>query len=630
MPPPTASTDAPADALLRIASLPELRAAVARRGAGLSMAEARSAAERARQLCPRPQTLRLAVVHTYTSELLDPWLDCFAALQGLELAVFHAPYGLDMRQAQAQSALVAHGPDVTLLLLQRNDLNPALRLPVTAHASSERDRLLSETLQHLQQVVTAFHAQAVGQLVVSLLPEPRPPTLGLYDAQAENSERAWWDQLEVMIRAWLQKDMASCSWLDMADVQAEVGRRRFFDLRYWYASRYPFTPEAACEVARRVVAIGALRRMPRAKVIVLDADNTLWGGVVGEDGLDGIALGPDYPGNAFLAFQRRLLDFQQRGFLLAMCSKNNAADVDEVLQRHPHAILRQEHFAAMRVNWESKPDNLVSMAAELNLGLDSFVFVDDSDHECAAVRHRLPEVEVVQVPSRAVEVPSCLDHVTRLELLSLTAEDREKTAMYSRERERRAFIDGAASASGSSADYLQRLQMRMQVTLAPAQHVTRLAQLTQKTNQFNLTTRRLDEQRLRDLIASPDVLVADFSLADVFGNSGIVGLAVVQVPAGRPAEVDLFLMSCRVIGRCAGEAFLQAVLRELQARGVEHVLADYLPTAKNGLVRDFWRDQAFTQRPDGRWQRSLLAEPPLPASAFPIAVEWVPECVATH
>ncbi|MBK9685534.1 MAG: HAD-IIIC family phosphatase [Betaproteobacteria bacterium] len=170
---------------------------------------------------------------------------------------------------------------------------------------------------------------------MSLLPEPRPPTLGLYDAQAENSERAWWDQLEVMIRAWLQKDMASCSWLDMADVQAEVGRRRFFDLRYWYASRYPFTPEAACEVARRVVAIGALRRMPRAKVIVLDADNTLWGGVVGEDGLDGIALGPDYPGNAFLAFQRRLLDFQQRGFLLAMCSKNNAADVDEVLQRHP-------------------------------------------------------------------------------------------------------------------------------------------------------------------------------------------------------------------------------------------------------------------------------------------------------
>ncbi|MBK9685535.1 MAG: hypothetical protein IPO59_20430 [Betaproteobacteria bacterium] len=284
----------------------------------------------------------------------------------------------------------------------------------------------------------------------------------------------------------------------------------------------------------------------------------------------------------------------------------------------------------MRVNWESKPDNLVSMAAELNLGLDSFVFVDDSDHECAAVRHRLPEVEVVQVPSRAVEVPSCLDHVTRLELLSLTAEDREKTAMYSRERERRAFIDGAASASGSSADYLQRLQMRMQVTLAPAQHVTRLAQLTQKTNQFNLTTRRLDEQRLRDLIASPDVLVADFSLADVFGNSGIVGLAVVQVPAGRPAEVDLFLMSCRVIARCAGEAFLQAVLRELQARGVEHVLADYLPTAKNGLVRDFWRDQAFTLRPDGRWQRSLLAEPPLPASAFPIAFEWVPECVATH
>jgi len=623
-----ATADSPIDAFARANSLPELRAAVARRGGALSLAESRVATDHARRLCAEPQTLRVAIVHTYTSELLEPWLECFAALHGLALSLFHAPYGLDLQQASAESALVAHAPEITLLLLQRNDLHPGLSRPVTAYEASEREQLHAAALKQLQQVVTAFRAQSVGQLVVTLLPEPRRPTLGMYDAQAANSERMWWEQLEAEIRSWLQREVTSCTWLDMAEVQAELGRARFFDLRYWYSSRYPFTAEASCEFARRVVAIGAVLKLPRAKVIVLDADNTLWGGVVGEDGLDGIALGPDYPGNAFVAFQRRLLDFQQRGFLLVMCSKNNAADVDEVLLRHPHAVLRSEHFATMRVNWEAKPDNLVSIAAELNLGLESFVFVDDSDHECAAVRHQLPQVEVVQVPKRSIDVPMCLDHLARLELLSLTAEDREKTTMYARERERRLFMDGEASAAGGGADYLQRLQMHMQVTFDPLQHLSRLAQLTQKTNQFNLTTRRLDEQRMRELIELPDVLVADFSLTDVFGNSGIVGLAVVRTPAGLPAEIDILLMSCRAIGRCAGEAFLQVVLRQLLARGVKHVLADYLPSAKNTLVQGFLREQAFTQRADGRWHRSLETTPPLPASAFPINIELVTEPAA--
>src|SRR5262249_11723519 len=151
----------------------------------------------------------------------------------------------------------------------------------------------------------------------------------------------------------------------------------------------------------------------KAKVIALDVDNTLWGGVVGEDGRDGIAIGPEYPGNAYFAFQRRLLDFRQRGFLLTLCSKNNLADVEEVLREHPHQILRMEHFAAVRINWEPKIDNLIELAEELNLGLDSFIFVDDSDYECALVRRELPQVEVVQTPARPVDVANCLDHVSR-------------------------------------------------------------------------------------------------------------------------------------------------------------------------------------------------------------------------
>jgi FkbH-like protein len=346
-------------------------------------------------------------------------------------------------------------------------------------------------------------------------------------------------------------------------------------------------------------------KYPKAKVIALDADNTLWGGIIGEDGMNGIALGPEYPGNAFVAFQRRLLEFQQRGFILVLCSKNNPADLDEVLQKHPHQVLRSEHFAARRVNWEPKPRNLVALAEELNLGLNSFVFVDDSDHECAVVRHELPQVEVVQTPQSPIAVPSCLDRVARLEILSLTAEDRAKTTMYVQERLRRELLQSVNPDGGNVVDYLRSLQMRMRICFDEPKQLARLSQLTLKTNQFNLTTRRYDERQVQDFLESPDWLVAHFSLADVFGDSGVVGLAIAHRTSPVRAELDTFLMSCRVIGRGAETAFLEAVLARLKSDGIEEVVAEFLPTSKNALVKDFLPSHGFTMGPDGRFLRSL-------------------------
>jgi FkbH-like protein len=375
------------------------------------------------------------------------------------------------------------------------------------------------------------------------------------------------------------------------------------------------------------LSLGKVLKSPRAKVLVLDADNTLWGGVIGEDGLDGIALGPDFPGNAFVAFQRRILDLQQRGFLLALCSKNNAADLDQVLEQHPHQLLKAEHFVARRVNWEPKPDNLASLAEELNLGLDSFIFVDDSDHECAAVRARLPQVEVVQVPRRPHEVPACLERVARLEVLTLTAEDRAKTDLYAAERRRQALLQAAPGAPGGPADHLAQLGMHMRLHLGARTHLPRLAQLTQKTNQFNLTTRRYTEQDLAALIDAPDWLVADFSLADVFGDAGIVGLALIHLLGPEEAEIDSFMMSCRVIGRCAEDAFLHSLLRDLQQRGITRLRACYRPTPKNVLVQDLLPRLDFEALPGDtearHYQRDLTRHPPRAPDAFPIAVEWL-------
>lgn len=611
------------DDLLTVRTRAELRAAVSASRVTFSLPQVQRLVSHAESLEPAVQPLRLGIIHTYTSDLLDPWLAMAAALQGLELQTYHAPYGLALQEAQANSGLVTHEPDLTLLLLQREDLHPDLAKPWAGLSRARREELSKEVLERLYGIVGRFRAQKVGQIVLTLLPSLLSPGLGIYDAQSEFSESTWWAALKADIGRCLRESMQASLFLDLDDVLQQIGRASFFDHRFWYSARFPFAAEAAREIARRIVGLGAVIKLPKAKVIVLDADNTLWGGIVGEDGINGIALGPDYPGNAFLDFQRRLLDYQQRGLILALCSKNNPADVDQVFKEHPHQILRDEHFAARRVNWLSKPDNLVSLAEELNLGLDSFVFLDDSDHECAAVRHRLPQVEVVQTPARPVDVPTCLEHVARLEVLSLTAEDLAKTELYAQERRRREFSQTVDQSAGDLRDYLASLKMKMRVGFNPSAHLARLSQLTQKTNQFNLTTRRYNEHQMQGFILDADWLVADFSLADVFGDSGIVGLALFHIVTPQQAELDTFLMSCRVIGREAEAAFLHTLLRRLAEQGVKEVVASYTPTPKNDLVKNFLPDQGFERCAEGRYRRDLCKEPPQPESAYPIAVELI-------
>jgi FkbH-like protein len=562
--------------------------------------------------------IRVGVVHTYTSDLLDPWLRFEAQLQGLSASIHHAPYGFTHQAALADSDLAAFAPDLTLVMLRWEDLHPELIRPLGALSGADRARMAEAATDAAHGLLARLRASVPGQILFTLLPTLETPGLGEFDSHAEASEGAWRAGVKAMLAARLRSGPPATRLLDLDESLLQLGRDRFFDRRLWYSARYPFSPTAAREISRRVMAIGAAAKLPRVKVIAVDADNTLWGGIVGEDGIDGIALGPDYPGNVYVAFQRRLLEFQQRGFVLAICSKNNPDDLMQVLREHPHQVLREEHFAAMRVNWESKTQNLRSLADELNLGLESFVFVDDSDHECLAVRSELPQVEVVRVPARLVDLPACLDRVSRLEVLQLTEEDRSKTRLYAEERRRRDL----AAQSTDVESYLASLDMRMRVRFDDEAALARLAQLTQKTNQFNLTTRRYGESDVRRFIDAPDWVVAHFSLADVFGDNGIVGLALLRIgPAVGDAELDTFLMSCRVIGRRAESAFLDAILRHIRERGVQSVHASFLPTAKNKLAEKFLPEHGFRREADGGYRRDLYLTPPADEHVHPIRIE---------
>jgi FkbH-like protein len=601
------------DRALAARSLAEIRESLRPRSRSITFADMKRLTQAMRSLDAPLRPTKVAVVRTYTTELLRPYWEFESLLNGLTLDIYEAPYGLVVQEAAPDGAAAAHGPDVLFLLLQWSDLDPRLAGSAAALSGEERDSVTQAATQEAVGVLSAFRQALACPLVLAVLPSLSPVALGICDIAAPWSERLFRCELVRAVAVALRDSVPDAHLADLDDLATEVGRSEMFDLRTWHMGRFPFSVRGAQAVVRRLTQYLVLFTSTKTKCVVLDADNTLWGGVVGEDGPRGIALGPEYPGNVYVAFQRRLAELKHRGLLLGLCSKNNPDDVLEVLRDHPHQVLREGDFASIRANWEDKADNLLEMANELKLGLESFMFIDDSPQECLALRARLPEVTTICLPSNVDSLPYLVDDLPQLQTLGLTAEDGSRAEMYSQERERRALATTARTVE----DYLSALQMRMSVRLNDETEIPRLAQLTQKTNQFNLTTRRYSESQIAKLVGDPDTLVAHFTLSDTFGDSGIVGLAIVGL-SRHVAEFDTFLLSCRVIGRTAETAFLNGILQYLVSSDIRVVRGAYASTPKNALVEDFWTKQGFAELGSGSFELDLTTWQPCPAPAITV------------
>jgi FkbH-like protein len=340
---------------------------------------------------------------------------------------------------------------------------------------------------------------------------------------------------------------------------------------------------------------------PVPKVIAVDADNTLWGGIVGEDGAAGIVVGDSFPGNAFHAFQHGLAYQVANGALLVLVSKNNDADVAEVFEtRKGDLVLAAKHFASMRVDWNNKADNLLAIADELNLGVDSFVFLDDNDLELEEVRQRLPGVTVLKVSDEPSEIAELTAALPGFRFAKVSEEDRQRTTMMQVEAGRKA----AAGAARSQEEFLATLELTVRVFTPTPAHVARVTQLVNKTNQFNLTTIRRGEAEVSALLASPDHRVYAAEVSDRFGGYGLVAVAIVAAD-GTAWDIDTFLMSCRVLRRGVEQAVLQCIADDAVAAGATTLTGTYLPTPKNGQVATFYPDLGFAEVGEGRYEATL-------------------------
>ncbi|TRZ52987.1 HAD-IIIC family phosphatase [bacterium] len=333
--------------------------------------------------------------------------------------------------------------------------------------------------------------------------------------------------------------------------------------------------------------------MNTKKCVVLDLDNTLWGGIVGEDGFDGITLSVTHPGSSFIAFQQALLDLYHRGIILAINSRNNFDDAIQVIRSHPNMILKEPHFAAMRINWNDKAQNIIELAKELNIGLDSMVFFDDDPTNRASVKELLPEVEVPELPMNPDEYAKFLLSLPYFPSEATTNEDKMRGSLYVTERLR----SEAEKSFPNREEFLKSLGLELRIFEDEPTSIARLSQMTGKTNQFNVNKIPLSEEEIQEFIRHPEYKVFYGSVTDRFGTHGITNFAVVKKD-GETWNIDHFLMSCRVIGRGIEEAFLSEIIQSAKKQGIDHLTLTFVPTEKNAPAEEFMKKHFIDNKAD--------------------------------
>jgi FkbH-like protein len=561
--------------------------------------------------------VRFAVVRNITLEPgLPAALKVRSAQRGLRAIVQIGDFDASAREVFDPNSFLYEGrPDIIVVALQLRTFTPRLVLDFAALTAAEIADLVDGTLQRITALVNGIRERSSSVILVHNFELPLVAAFGILDSRLERGQVNVIRGLNTEL-ARRMNQAVSCFVVDIDHLLAQGGYEASIDDRYWHIGRSPYTFSFAERLASEYVKFAAALKGKNKKCLVLDCDNTLWGGVVGEDGLTGIALGETYPGSAFMEFQSVLLDLYHRGILLAINSKNNPADVAEVLENHPSSLLRPSHFVSMKINWTDKVTNLREIAADLNIGLDSLVFADDSAFECQFVRESLPEVAVIELPSDATRYARTLRASGYFDTLALNDEDRRRSEMY-RSQTRRSEL---AANSGSMEEYLASLDMIVTIASATGFSIPRIAQLTQKTNQFNLTTRRYSESEIARNIADPSWRVYYAELEDKFDQAGIVAAALVH-DAARVSRIDTFVMSCRVIGRGVEQALLARIARESAELGQETLVGEFIPTAKNEIVRDFYETAGLAGRPGcaGQWWDLTLEQP------WPSAPRWFRE-----
>lgn len=463
-----------------------------------------------------------------------------------------------------------------------------------------------EKIDELARALAHLRANFKGMIVVSLPPFPQGTPVDLLDV--DNPTNAGLFHRAILNYATERlSEAGNIRFIDLDALQRQFGASNCFDSRKWYLYKQPYTEAFLWEMGSLLARVAKANRVAPRKCVVLDADNTLWGGVIGEDGIEGIAIGEDFPGSAYCDLQKYMLYLQSKGVLLGISSKNNEPDLWEVFDRHDGMKLKRDHISAWRIDWQSKIGNIPKIAADLNIGTDSLVFVDDNPFEIGQVCNALPEVACIQLPEEPSAILETLKSARFFDKFEVTKEDANRAKMILSERVRTSL-----SESMTPEQFSAELGLKVDMSDADSSQLGRIAQLINKTNQFNLTTVRRTQEEVEALHVSPHYGVYSLRVSDKFGDYGLVGVAVVEKTPNR-WRIDTFLLSCRVLGRGVESAFLAGLAAEAQAADAKTIEAAFIPSLKNAPSAGFLPAHGFTELSDNRWEIAIETVPANPS-----------------
>lgn len=543
----------------------------------------------------------LAVLGDCATQHLATALRGYGVSVGMRLNVFDADYDqIDAQVMAPDSELYRFAPQGVLLQMCTEKLQEAFYdRPPEARASFAED-----TYARIRQIWSRIGSRIPATVLQCNFPLIDDGVFGQFGNKTEQSFLFQQRKLNYLLMQGCQ-EAKNTFLIDLDTLQTALGRSTFADPKLYYVAKMPISLAALPAAAKLVVDVVRSLQGAVKKCLVLDLDNTLWGGVIGDDGLSGIQIGELGTGHAFSDFQKWLKELKNRGILLTVCSKNNEDTAKEPFEKHPEMVLRLEDFSMFVANWEDKARNIRTIQQSLNIGMDSMVFLDDNPFERELVRTMIPEITVPELPEDPALYLQYLRGLDLFETASYSREDAGRTEQY-REKAQRAAFEAAFQ---SYDDYLEALQMRASAAAFDPFHYPRIAQLTQRSNQFNLRTVRYTEAEIEALAQDDSRIGLYFTLKDKFGDHGLISVVVLEKQPEDTLFISEWLMSCRVLKRGMEEFIVDKILSVAAQQGFRRVVGEYIPTPKNAMVKDLYEQLGFARLENGRFQAEVSGFP---------------------
>jgi len=534
------------------------------------------------------QPIKIAVLGGSTTNEVVDLLDLLLLAEGFAPEFYQSEYNKFYEDAVlSPEHLKAFAPDIVYIHTHNKNIQNFPPVSATDEVLAEH---VGSELGRFQAIWSSLNENLGCQIIQNNFEHPALPILGNFDAVAPGGQTRFINTLNA---EFAKASQANRKLLiqDINSLAADLGLSRWFDWGRWHSYKLATTPEGSLAIARSLASVIGVIKGRVKKCLVLDLDNTLWGGVIGDDGLDNIQIGNETAvAEAHTAFQKYCLAMCERGILLAVCSKNNE-DVAKSGFTHPDSVLKLEHFSAFKANWEPKHENIQAIAKELNLGLDSFVFIDDNPAERAIVSAQLPMVSVPDVGSDVALFPSIIQAGRYFEVVSLSAEDLERASAYAANA-KRASLEHKFANYG---EYLDSLQMEAEIGEFRPIYLERITQLITKSNQFNLTTRRYTYAEIEEIATSDRHVALYGRLTDTFGDNGLISVIIGRMDDTRDLHLDLWIMSCRVLKRDMELAMLDALMERARDAGATRLIGYFIPSAKNSMVANHYAGLGFTR-----------------------------------